>query len=165
MAAAARVDDHRHYMRLPMCGYCMNAWDMIYMRQRPAITSPASWIGYCRVGGCDPDVWEFLDDATGWPVGFVMADNGHVNWAETIETYEPPEHDNTVFHRRLSESDTAAWRRVMPKLVEAYTETRKAKSDDNGALKDEYIDWGDVEFEDEDVDDEVEFIPDEEIEW
>jgi hypothetical protein len=162
--AAAALDDHRHYMRLPMCGYCMNAWDMIYMRLRPGTTSPARWIEFCHVGGCDPDVWDFIDEGTGWPNGFVLNDHG-VDWMETVERYQPPDHDNTVFHRRLSDGDGARWRKVMPKLVDAWHATRKEKEDSNGALKDELIDWGEVEFEEEETTDEVEVIPDEEIEW
>jgi hypothetical protein len=142
-----------------MCGYCMNAWDMIYMRRRSGITTPAAWIGYCRVGGCDPDVWDFLDDTTGWPKGFVFkpGDGGHVDWEKTIKKYKMPEPDNRVYHRRFDDSDGAAWRRNSARMTAAFHAVRLAKTDENGALKDELIVWDDDEA--------VEVVADDEIEW
>jgi hypothetical protein len=158
------LDDFRHYMRLPMCGYCINAWDIIYQRMRPGLKSPQEWLAYCHVGGCDPDVWNFLDEETGWPHGFVFLQGGRVDWQQTLDDYEVPAHDDTVYHRRANNGEAARWRKVMPKLVDAWWKTKGGGRYENGVVKDEDIDWGDVEFED-DAPADVEFVPDDEIEW
>jgi hypothetical protein len=119
----------------------------------------------CRVGGCDPDVWDYIDDATGWPIDFSFHDDGHVDWPDTIETYPVPDYDNAVFHRRGHDGEGAQWRKVMPKLMAAWALTHgRARYDENGSVPDEEINWGEVEFEDVE-EGSVDVIEDEEIEW
>jgi hypothetical protein len=43
-----------------ICGYCSTAWDLVYKRQR-SVTSAEQWVGYCKEGGCDPDIWDYVD--------------------------------------------------------------------------------------------------------
>jgi hypothetical protein len=133
--------DIRHYMKLPICGYCINAWDIIFKRppwdERHGHRSPEAWLEHCHVGGCDPDVWEFLGD-DGWPL-------------------PKPKPDNRLYHRRDRNSDTARWRKFQPKLVTAWAALRDSKYtavlDEHGretatkVVPDESISWGDEEDE------------------
>jgi hypothetical protein len=47
-----------------ICGFCNTAWDLVYKRCR-SVTSVGQWVGYCREGGCDPDIWDYIDDNGG----------------------------------------------------------------------------------------------------
>lgn len=44
-----------------MCGYCETAWDQVMGRLKYHRYNPGYWLSYCRVGGCDPDIWDYLD--------------------------------------------------------------------------------------------------------
>lgn len=43
-----------------ICGFCQTAWDIVYGRCR-SNTSPGTWVGYCARGGCDPDIWDYVE--------------------------------------------------------------------------------------------------------
>ena len=171
--SSTSVIDQRHYVNLPMCGFCVNAWDVIYMRARPGTISPQRWIEFCHHGGCDPDVWDYIDQETEWPPGFVFLESGHVDWPETVEAYVVPDHDDRVFHMRLSEGPGAAWRKIMPKLAATFSATRGAGRYENGTVKDEDIQWDEPdepEPEDDGIQEDVsdagdEFVDDDDIEW
>lgn len=139
--------DPHHYMKLPICGYCMNAWDQIYNRspwdQRPGSIPPSRWLELCRVGGCDPDAWDFLDEETGLP-------------------HPDPTPDDRLFHRR---GQGRRWERYTPKLVSEWAAIRNAKyqkvTDQHGnvlskVVADDRIAWD----EEEPV-----AVSDDDIEW
>lgn len=175
--SAAPVTDQRHYMNLPMCGFCMNAWDLIYMRLRPGSrTSAQRWVEYCKVGGCDPDVWDYIDLETGWPTGYIVnEETGLVDWLRVSEEYVIPDYDDSVFHMRLSDGPGVRWRKMMPQLISAFSKTRGAgRYTDNGTLPEEDIVWGEDDKVEqvpepdvgnlEDVSD-PDFVDDDDIEW
>lgn len=137
----------RHYSQFPVCGYCNTAWDIIFMRQRSG-TSPAEWVGFCRSGGCDPDVWDFIDEGTGWPNGWKMGDHGLPKWYRTGKVPPMPETDNRVFHRRASDDPHAPWRKNMVALANKNQKLKEAKKGIN--LDD--VAW---EGEDEEIEDET----------
>lgn len=138
-----------HYTNYPMCGYCSNAWDIIYGRQR-TIISCERWLSYCKWGGCDPEVWEHIDERTGWPIG--MKIDKATGWPKCFTDIKAtvliPEYDNRVYHMRENSADNAPWRKVSERLRQAAI-ARKGKIK-NIDLKD--VDFGDDEdFTDEDL--------------
>ncbi len=138
--------DPKHYVRLPICGYCGNAWDIVFGRppwhKGPGRYTAEEWLGHCRVGGCDPDIWEFLEDP------FVV------------------EYDNRVYHRREDDEPNAPWRRMWPKIVAQWAAIKNSRFTDTvtdrvtgqrvRVVAVDEIDWG-----------EPETVPaaDEDIEW
>lgn len=108
-----------HYMNYPICGACMSAWDIIYDRLRVGnkyrnYMSPAECLDGCKVGGCDPDIWDFIDEETGWPLGVELGDNSGqpVAYAFRRETGRGrfvivAPYDNRLYHR--SDSDARDW--------------------------------------------------------
>lgn len=102
-----------HYESYPVCGFCVNAWDIVYQRRR-ALTSPEQWLGYCKVNGCDPDIWDYINLTTHWPKGWkVFRESGIPNWKKLPA---PPPFDDRVYHRRESDGQNAKWRKVMNTL-------------------------------------------------
>src|SRR4051794_1839621 len=94
----------KHYANYPVCGFCINAWDIVYQRTR-SNTSAARWVDYCKVVGCDPDIWDYLDMETGWPKGWPM--KGEPEMPDWDKLPKPPEQDNRVYHKRRDSSPTA----------------------------------------------------------
>jgi hypothetical protein len=47
-----------------MCGYCNTAWEIICGNMTSG-TLLLDWIDMCSTGGCDPDLWEYVDEKTG----------------------------------------------------------------------------------------------------
>ena len=152
------LTDLRFYMQWPMCGHCSIAWDLIYQRLRsPA--SPAHYLRLCTVGGCDPEIWDFLDDRTGWPVGFKLKGNGMPDWSRLPD---PPMAENETFHRRDRDDDKAPWRNVWERLRKENLKREARRKN----IADEDLDFGDDE-EDEDEEDDTEstYVADEDLEW
>lgn len=108
----SNVTELKHYTNYPVCGFCTTAWDVIYGRVRSA-TSPGTWVGYCRWGGCDPDVWDHVDESTGWPTGWKLNNRGLPICYEGGKRGKltTPKPDNRCFHRRDDNSTTAPWRK------------------------------------------------------
>jgi hypothetical protein len=107
----------KHYMNFPVCGFCNTAWDVLYGRIRSA-TSPAQWVGYCKAGGCDPDIWDFIDEGTGWPNGWKLGFKGMPLFygdPKKNKVKFPPT-DNRVYHRRATDDQNAPWRKFMVRL-------------------------------------------------
>jgi hypothetical protein len=134
----------KHYTHLPMCGFCVNAWDVIYGRVRTLI-SCEQWIGYCKWGGCDPDVWEYIDEITGWPIGMKLNKQGKPKaFYDHKIVIEIPPFDNRVYHRRSDSGDNAPWRKVSVQLMKAWQErTAKIKG-----IKIEDVEWEDSIYPD-----------------
>jgi hypothetical protein len=132
-----------HYMNYPVCGYCTNAWDVIYGRKRSR-TSPMQWVSYCKVGGCDPDVWDHIDEGTGWPPGWKLADNGlPLGYSKSNKPLKIPATDDRVYHRRASDDPKAPWRNITNKLRREWGEKVAKKK---GLTADE-IDWEDDDLQ------------------
>ena len=122
MAKKTEVTDIAHYAGYPMCGYCYNAWDAIYGRSR-SLLSPARWIDFCPVGGCDPDVWDHLDEDTGWPTGWKVGGNGMpVAYTKPGVKLVIPAYDNRVYHMRSDSDAHAPWRKTSVRLTKAAQE-------------------------------------------
>lgn len=140
------VTDLRHYVSYPVCGFCMNAWDMIYGRKRTG-TNCEKWLGFCKWGGCDPDVWEYLDERTGWPWGWKINPKTMTPRVfETLMEIPIPDYDNRVYHMRRSDDPGAPWRKTSERL-------RAARLAKNGKVKGinlEDVEW-DGEITDEDL--------------
>jgi len=110
------VTDLRHYTNFPICGFCYNAWDIIFGRQRTLI-SCEKWLSFCRWGGCDPDVWDFIDEKTGWPKGMKLNKQGQPKvFFDHKLVIEVPVYDNRVYHRRANSDDNAPWRKTSDRL-------------------------------------------------
>ena len=144
----ADVTELRHYTNFPVCGYCMNAWNIIYGRMRTGL-SPEKWLGYCRWGGCDPDVWDHIDDRTGWPWGWKV--NKETGWPRCYTDPKAPmplpDTDNRVYHMRANDDPAAPWRKTSDRL-------RAARQTRNGKIKGinlDEIEWDEEEITDEDV--------------
>lgn len=133
-----------HYYRLPICGFCQNAWDMLFQRppwaSRPGSMSPGEWVNLCPVGGCDPDVWDYLNEFTGEPNGV------------------KPKGNNATYHRRLTDDHSAAWRKRWPGIVHQWAAKKNEKFQPvvdrygkvlSRVVADDDIDWGDEEVEDD----------------
>lgn len=164
-----------HYVHYPVCGFCTTAWDVIFQRLR-SITSPARWVEYCKWGGCDPDVWDYINEKSGWPYGWkliaqptVVHEPIRVRWDQLPE---PPEYDDRVYHKRSPDSTGPAepWRKVSAKLLRQAQE--RAERLKNGDFE---IVWDDEEedfdeasvypvAEDQDTDDGDNW-DDDDIEW
>ena len=131
--------EFEHYKKYPMCGFCTNAWDIIYQRSRH-LTSPVVWVGeYCPVGGCDPEVWDYLNSTTMWPKGFkVSKKTGMPNWDKLPNL---PDHDDRVFHKRKTDGPNAKWRRtsnaLLKKAIEAHEAFRLEDPTDRAEWDDE----------------------------
>lgn len=121
------VTELRHYTHYPVCGFCTEAWDVIYVRSR-STTSPADWVGFCKHGGCDPEVWDFLDDDDGWPLHWEIGKNGRpVGYLKDRRgELFPAKFDNRVFHRRSGNEESAPWRKAEIRLLREAQE-KKAK--------------------------------------
>jgi hypothetical protein len=107
----------KHYTNYPVCGFCNTAWDVIYGRIRSA-TPPATWVGYCKFGGCDPDVWDFIDEDTGWPTNWKLNKRGFPLCYTSGKhgTISVPKFDNRVYHRRANDDRNAPWRKTSQAL-------------------------------------------------
>lgn len=103
----------------PMCGHCYTAWDLLYGRIR-SNTTIRQWLEYCRWGGCDPDVWDFLDD-NGEPTG------------------EVPTYNRNLYHRRAD--DTPSGWRFSNKKKAVATVPRKPAEDIEWDTEEEDIEW------------------------
>lgn len=139
-----------HYMNFPVCGFCTNAWDIVYGRMR-STTSPARFVEWCRVGGCDPDIWDFIDDGTGWPVGWKLSKHTGLPLCYKDPKKWPleiPEYDNRVYHRRKNDDPGAPWRKIM---ISLHNRQAKVKSESNKPTAFEDIEWDDDEADDEDL--------------
>lgn len=160
-----------HYMAYPLCSFCTTAWDVIYDRLRAGnkygqYASPAEILNDCKVGGCDPDIWNYIDDETGWPIGVKLSPNtGHPICYAYKRNAEKgkgrfkvyADYDNRLHHR--SDEAARAWvqpgqapyHRVGERLMKqnlAKNERRKAAI--NGTdVNDESL-WADEEEEDDD---------------
>lgn len=110
------VTNINHYDHYPLCGFCMNAWDIVYLRMRTRHTTAVKWVEMCKVGGCDPDIWEYLDEDTCWPIGWPVGDNGEPIW-EKVAKLPLPKPDNRCRHRRNDDSERAPWRKYGPRLA------------------------------------------------
>jgi hypothetical protein len=110
-----------HYAHYPVCGYCINAWDIVYQRMRMS-TSPAQWVDYCKVFGCDPDIWDYLDPETGWPRDWPMVGEPEVPKWSNLPI--PPDPDNRVYHKRDNDGQNAPWRKVGRALTNKAIEAR-----------------------------------------
>lgn len=153
-----------HYVHYPVCGFCMTAWDLIFQRLR-SITSPQRFVEWCKVGGCDPDVWDYIDERSGWPYGWkliaqptVATQPIRVKWNKLPE---PPEYDDRVYHKRSPDSKgpSEPWRRTSAQLLKKAQEKNERKR--NGEF---VIEWdGDDDEDEEPVETVVEAT--EEIEW
>lgn len=148
------VTQLKFYMNYPLCGHCTVAWDMVYQRQRCSV-SPEHTLRLCPAGGCDPEIWDFLDDLTGYPLGWQLRSNGRPDWKNLPE---PPMADNDCFHRRDREDDKAPWRRHSAALLREVHRRNEAKRNQS----DDEIVW---DADEDDEDDEETFVPDDEIEW
>ncbi len=129
----------RHYVHYPLCGFCQSAWDVIYQRllnlQRESGhplnpgAAPLTSLTHCRWGGCDPDIWDYVNMQTGWPRGWkVSRRTGRPNLERLPE---PPSPYPKVFHLRAEyhSPDHAAWRRTSTRLTnEAIERKRDAKA-------------------------------------
>jgi hypothetical protein len=153
------VTDFEHYMNYPVCGYCNTAWDIVMQRMR-AITPPGRWLDWCPCGGCDPDIWDFLDDDTGWPWDWPYdARTGRPVWSKIPK--EIMAADNRCYHRRTDSGPNAPWRKNSEKLRKKSIE--RAEKRRNITASD--IDWDEVE---EEVRETVPPTPessDEDIDW
>lgn len=150
----SNVAQFSHYVRYPICGYCSTAWDILFQRTRSS-TSPGRWLEYCKVGGCDPDVWEFIDEATGWPESWPFDSKAHrIEWGE-VDPEDVPPHDDRCFHRRsqFHSPDNAPWRKISDKLLAQAHERRNLLKARRAANLD-------LEFDDdeEEVDEPVEAV-------
>jgi len=107
-----------HYAHYPMCGWCYNAWDLVYARTRSSV-SPMRWLEFCRWGGCDPDIWDMIDEGTGWPHGWsIDAHNVPIAYqADSKIVLDIPDYDNRVFHMRKDNGPSAPWRTVNQRLL------------------------------------------------
>ena len=133
-----------HYMHYPICGHCTTAWDIIYKRQRAHTYSPRFWLEKCRFGGCDPDVWDYLDDSTGWPLGWKIR-GGHPVWKQVVKVV-PPDPDPRVFHKREFYNDAnphAPWRTMSARLLKMAQEQSALRR--NG-VPDDQIKWDDDDY-------------------
>lgn len=137
-----------HYVSYPVCGFCMSAWDIIFQRMR-ALTSPQRFVEWCKVGGCDPDVWDYIDDRSGWPYGWKLIAQPSVPDVPIRVKWkllpEPPEFDDRVYHKRSPDSKgpNEPWRRTSTQLLKQAQ--AKAERKRNG---DFVIEWDDDEDED-----------------
>ena len=112
------VTSPKHYQHYPICGFCMAVWDMIYLRTRLA-GNPTEHLNLCKWGGCDPDIWDYLDEKTGFPLGWRVK-NGVVKWdRDKLRKHMPP-YDNRVYHKRRDNSGTAPWRHNSSRLSKAF---------------------------------------------
>jgi hypothetical protein len=160
----SNVTQFEHYMRYPMCGYCNSAWDVIYQRLRMH-TSPEQWLGYCPVGGCDPDIWDYIDERTGWPLKWKMQPNGfRPRWDKLPPI---PDYDDRCYHKRGGDGPSEPWRKVSAKLLRIAQERSAAKR----GISVEELEWDDDEEptpepapEVTDADDDIEW-DDDDIEW
>ena len=131
--------DDRHYVKLPICGFCQNAWDILFARapwSRSAHgTAPGQMVRYCRVGGCDPDIWEYLDEDGDWNGRKVKGNNG-------------------TFHRRLDNDSAAPWRKGWPRIVAAFSVRRNSQyesvRDKNGFVVSKVLSEDSIEWDEED---------------
>lgn len=145
----------KHYMSYPMCGFCTNAWDIIYARQRSGL-SCEQWLDKCKVGGCDPDVWEYIDTRTGWPLGWKIdkaTGRPKVYQDEKLEI-PIPEYDDRVFHMRKPDrgnlyNPNAPWRKISERLraesIRRKERLRKLSPDDPSLFDDDDEDLFDEE--------------------
>lgn len=107
----------RHYTHYPMCGYCYNAWNIVYCRTR-SLTSPGKWVEWCPSGGCDPDIWDHIDENTGWPEDWKLDSMGHPKGYRNPKKYPLfiPKTDNRVYHLRADDDSNAPWRKTSSRL-------------------------------------------------
>lgn len=130
-----------HYTNYPMCGYCTNAWNIVFGRSR-TIISCERWLKYCKWGGCDPDIWEYLDERTGWPLGWKV--DPKTMWPRCFTDSKVklpiPDFDNRVFHMRANDDPTAPWRKTSERLRAAAID-RKGKI--KGIKVEDITDWND----------------------
>lgn len=118
----------KHYVNYPVCGFCMNAWDILYGRQRTTI-SCEKWLSFCHWGGCDPDIWDYLDERTGWPLGTKI--DPKTMWPRYFTNHNLaipiPEYDNRVYHMRETEDDRAPWRKTSDRLRAEYAKVKAGR--------------------------------------
>ena len=156
------LTDLGFYMNWPMCGHCATAWDVIYQRLRSS-ASPEHYVNLCPVGGCDPEIWDFLDDRTGWPVGWEL-DSRHIPiWSELPD---PPLAEPQAYHRRellVDSNPHAPWRKVWDRL---HKENQK-RNERRAKRTDDELDWDEPEpdEDDSDEDDDQADIPEDEWDW
>jgi hypothetical protein len=133
-----------HYNHYPVCGYCLNAWNIIYQRWVSAL-SPVEWLHYCRHNGCDPDVWDYINRATGWPKGFKV---GRQSGKPNLTKLPPvPEYDPRVFHKRDPQdefSSQARWRKNSDALIRKAQDYRATL---RGVSPVELAEWDEPESE------------------
>lgn len=128
-----------HYARYPMCGFCTNAWDIIYQRMRTH-TNPEEWLNYCPVHGCDPDVWDYINLTTHWPKGWkVFRETGMPNWKKMPPKPTP---DDRVFHKRATDGLNAKWRRTSNALL---NKAQDAKADHKMIDPVDLAEWDDAD--------------------
>lgn len=138
----------KHYTNFPVCGFCMNAWDIVYGRMR-AHTSPMTFLSFCRHGGCDPDIWEHIDEGTGWPDKWKLNDKGLPQWwfEKAPKNVKIPVTDNRVYHLRADSDSHAPWRNVMPRLMREWqARIAKRKGID---LNGNDLEWDEAMYDDD----------------
>lgn len=144
------------YMHYPVCGFCRTAWDIVYQRQR-SLTPPSRWVEWCKVGGCDPEIWDFLDDDTGWPLDWMIdVRTGRPDWDFMPEV---PLHDNDAIHRAKDMGPNAPWRKISLRLVKQWQDKEERRRN----ITADELQW-DEDLPDEPV--EADEVPsDDDIEW
>lgn len=143
------VKNFKFYMNYPVCGFCMSAWDIVFQRRRGGLP-PQQWVNYCKVGGCDPEIWEYLDDDTGWPKGWKLRSNGWPDWKKLPK---PPKANNDCYHRRDDDGVHAPWRKNSLKLLrQAQMKFEKQRN-----ITDEQIRWDEEEEPEQAVSDDIEW--------
>jgi len=150
-------------MHYPICGSCYSAWDVIYDRGRVGNqwgkhSSPADILHGCKFGGCDPDVWEFIDEETGWPIGVPLGPNSGkpiaYAWRRDAEGGKghfnvEAEYDDRVFHRRSPEAEASANPPYTATGIRLQKENIAKGAKKKGLSMDDPDIWGDDEDEDE----------------
>ena len=128
-------------MGYPVCGFCMTAWDMIYQRTRTG-TPASQWVNYCKFGGCDPDVWDYISEGSGWPNKWKLKPNGRPDWSKLPD---PPPADDRCFHKRADSGSNAPWRKYGAKLLKESQEASHRRRN----IQDHEVIWDEDEDETE----------------